>query len=379
VLEIVAGPDKVNILFASGRIVDAFPPDESPLIGVAARLVEGGVISLDPEGVVSAISESSGEGEEGYKALFLYLNSSGETFVEQEVFRTAVQQTIIDRLYSLKLGNGAYYTFRMQMVDYDRDLSPSISVGQLLLDLVAVEADFGRFESLFGSSGILELSDGDEGNASENEKRLLDAIRTGRSTIKRAQATSLLSRFAFTEALLALHDRGVVVFSPGEMPEEESEDSISPVAEAALNGTAGEEETEELSAVDDLVAALEQSIDESFSESAFADGESADVASAVEHGGEEAEEYEEPEEEYEEGSEDEEYEYEDEYEEYCPDEAQAKLMILNMRLLNASWVPQVVVIVFLAAALLVPVLRWGDAFASFGDIQFLEKRSVVAK
>lgn len=196
-LEINYPDTKFQIFFVQGKVVDLAQQGVSKVSEIIQCLKDAGY--LDPSLNVSAQS---------YTELFKNLEAQ-QVAVQQDLFSLVVKHRILDRFYALDMSHGAYYTFDVQMIEYDRDFCPSISVGQLLLDLVAMNTDAPRFNSLFGEDVIVVRSDVGSSALSEEEQVLMHHIEDG-IRIADLRRRSLLSRYHFQEALLALHERGLI-------------------------------------------------------------------------------------------------------------------------------------------------------------------------
>lgn len=202
-LEITRPQGTTTLCFSGGKIVDVLDGEKTPLQNVVERLQRGGVVTED----------FKIEGEETYQELLISLQEQqvgGEELTPQ-TFKRIVKHAVLDQLYSLDLSVGAFYTFRIEMVESDREYSPAVSIGQLLLDLVALEADLLQCEEKFPSQTLVSLapSTGQEMN-SEEEQVLLGLLSVPISRVDLLRR-SLLSLYSFCDALLSLHRRQLVV------------------------------------------------------------------------------------------------------------------------------------------------------------------------
>lgn len=246
-----------------------------------------------------------------YEELQLQLAGVG---VDEELFKLVLKHRILDRLYRLDFDSSAYYNFKVQMVEGDRKVLPAVSVGQLLLDLVSLESEKAGFESAFPSQARLECGLS-ASFASEEERLLYESIGAG-GTVAEVAARCMLSCFHYREALSALHERGFVTVT---------------------GGASAETGTERGFDVSSIVEALEQSARADLLASMSIDAPGEPPAAA----GEELE----------------------------PPGRLAELRMQvgfwSARLLQERAVPHVIVYLFLAAALLLPLFFWGGILARF--------------
>jgi hypothetical protein len=191
-------PDRLyKISFGAGKIVEVIDGPANPLEEIISILKHGNL--LPPSFVLTT--------EETYKDLALTLAEVG-TGIDEKLLKRVARHRVFDKLYSLDLQVGAFYTFRVEMVDIDREFSPSISVGQLLLDLVALDNDRASVREIFGEGGVVR-TDEDPDTLSEEEAIIYDALTT-RLPVDRLRMRSMVSEYHFNDALLALHKRNLV-------------------------------------------------------------------------------------------------------------------------------------------------------------------------
>lgn len=221
VLDIAAGCGTYKIYFVQGRIVDIAVPDMTPVQDLVTWLTRGGY-PCQPWEMYS---------EHTYAELNVRLQDEFGSAVplEPEVLRLAVRHRILERLYHLELGPGALYNFRVQMVSPENHLSPSISVGQLLLDIVEMEGEAESFRTQFSAHSIV----GPTGsiadlNLPEEEERILKVIHDGCS-VEELEVRSLLSSHAFRHGLLELRAHNMIAVR-----------GTAPESEAAPGGEIGE-------------------------------------------------------------------------------------------------------------------------------------------
>ena len=305
VLEVTLPDRKVEVLVVQGRIVDVMDVDGNPFATVVERLRRAGM--LPDEFTLPLECES-------YKELFLKINE--QVVVEQSTFKLAIKHKVLDQLYQIEASGGGFFSFQVRMIEFDREFSPNISVGQLLLDIVALNSDRERFERTFGAETLIraaKLPDGAGQNHSEEEQALLDAIGDAIAWSE-LKHKCLLSAFHVQDTLLAFKDSGRI--------------KLEQVAPVERNGHA--------LSLDKVAEALNRSIDQSFGipehepqvelaaeASLHEEIEQPEVAYAVPRIG-----------------------------------LRVKLNLLNMRLLQNSMIPHLVQIIFLLAALTIPLGLW---------------------
>lgn len=229
-LEITFPERVVRIIFVQGRIIDVLDSRHDPATAILQI--------LQMAGYFHEIETVSG----GYRQLYEACELASPGLVHQEMFAEVVRQYVLDQLYGLEFGEGVYYTFTVQMIDVDREFLPSISVGQLLLDLVSLESYAIRVAELFPPDYKIQLQPV-ETNLSTGAQQIRAAIAGGVATLEQLRTHTFLSRYHFEEALLELVDCGSIVsFAPGG-------DAANQELSLAM---AGKEEETELSEEDDL-------------------------------------------------------------------------------------------------------------------------------
>ncbi len=205
VLEITLTEGQLSVSFVKGKVVEVQRADESPAAEVIKRLVASGWL---PQGMEFSVQDYA-EAARLIKTLQLPRGA-----LSDELFRRAVKQRILDLLYdldaALKLGGGAYYVFKAQMIVVNEDFSPSISSGQILLDLVSLKQDQSRFLEAFSAGEMLRRGDNGEG-LSEEEELVWKELADGGASIEDVARRSMLSRFHLQDALLGMLERGVIV------------------------------------------------------------------------------------------------------------------------------------------------------------------------
>ena len=242
-------PDRlVKILFIQGKIVDFIDEKASANQEITALFSAAGLITGN-------INLSVGS----YRELFTQITSHAVpgVIIGEDLFRRALKQRVLHRLYTLELKTGAYFAFTAQMIEgADRDLLASISAGSLLLDFVALEADGPRFRELCPDLATVSVLVEDLGALADDERLVVDAIRAGFSSVSQIRARTMLSEFPLQDALLGMLDRKLVAVSQGKAVEKNPVALAPPTAAASAAATASSQ-----SELDDLVATLEGPLD----------------------------------------------------------------------------------------------------------------------
>jgi len=212
VLEITY-PDRVfNIYFNKGKVVEAYQAGVNAVDSIVVLLKAAGYL---PQGFTTTAL--------GYNELFLACADLPplKGIITEVLFRRVVKHRVLNELYSLELQGGAYYTFRMQMVESDKDFSPSISTGQILLDFVSLATDRERFVTMFGPDTLVFKGQFGEG-LSEEETVIFEELSPfqegseakGRRVAELHRFT-MLSRFSLQDTLLGMYERGAIATHDG--------------------------------------------------------------------------------------------------------------------------------------------------------------------
>jgi len=314
ILEVTLPNKVVQIFFVQGKVVEVIGSDAFPVTEVLESLKLGGLVPHDVE-----------ENRSSYQDLFEWLNGDPiSACIDRETFANVIRHRVLDRLYCLDFGGGAYYNFKVQMVEVEKDFTPSISVGQLLLDLVSLEADRERFADIFDLDTVLSKAEFHDLALSDEEQAVADALGTSKS-VGEVIAQSMLSTFHACDVLLGLYDRELISI----LQEDE---------QAGSNG--GQVE------VDDIVAALEHSLDESFGSNSGKEQFYIPESQIDRAEGDSSEST-------------------NETPKVVRMSPRMALGIWSVKLLQAEWVPGVAVLIFLAAALSAPFLWWQDVIEKF--------------
>ena len=258
---------------------------------------------------------------ESFSELFSGLVEAGCSISEGE-YQRIVKHMILDKLYSLEMSSGAYFTFKTCMVKAERDFLPSISVGQLLLDLVAIETDTNRFSEIFSAENVVSKEVEEDDILSEEESILFNLI-DGKRKIEDLREQSLLSVYHFQDALLAMHERGLVRVSAGQV-------MLDRQKGGEFDGS--------------LIDQLDKSIDDIFATNT--DNSTNEDESCVEVTDKSC------------GA---------EGRTSCADIADLRLRlnVVNAKILGSSWLTNSVAIIFLFSALLIPFLLWTHIYEYF--------------
>lgn len=202
VLEVLYGEYNVSIYFLNGKIVEVIDSRRDPIDHQRDILDKYGYLNKTDSGQLECST---------YQELFVALNSQANQSkaLDENTFRMALKKRILDALYDLKLDSPAVYNLKLQMVNYDRDFAPSISVGQILLDRVSLESDSERFLNTFPESGLIKRNDLAGISLTEEERMLFDAIERDTTCTKLSESV-LLSRYALQHNLLSMYDRAII-------------------------------------------------------------------------------------------------------------------------------------------------------------------------
>lgn len=237
-LEIQYPDQQVNLGFMQGKICEVQHNSQSSIEEFAKRLELAGY----------TVERSKIGWNDSYSSLFVAVNDgahiSQKLSIEEAKYKEFLKHRILDSLYELLEQAGGTYEFRNGLVEIDSEFSPSIPVGQLLLDLVALSTDESGFKEKVGSKNWVERIGTDVPNGlSEEEASLLSLVSPTGVKVTHLKELSLLSKYHFESAFSHLLAQGLVRLSNAQVS-----------ATTTLFG-------------DEIVSALEDSIDLAFSTS----------------------------------------------------------------------------------------------------------------
>lgn len=372
-LELNCGEDTFQIAFYAGKIIEFIDLAISPGYETAQRLAKAGFILPEMNQQDLSVSE-----------LFTLIDAKVPGLTE-DIFVLAVRHRILDRLYALDLGQGSYYTFNARVYDADRSYLPSLSSGQLLLDQVALKDDADKFFKIFSEDKGIKLSEDakvesvDELPVDDPEEKLLLGGLLGQVlALNELKAASLLSELHFRECLISLYERNLIALS--DLAAEESKPELTP---AELSPNHAEVDTEEArqnpasGASEDMLAALDSSIDEAFANEGLLDDEDAplempdlDAMAEDDEEGQIEDATEPPSLEAEINAEElpeEDFEDDDDLYEEGPELSNFRisLNLYNMKLLRSEKVPLYLNFIFIILALFSPFILWSEIFSVF--------------
>lgn len=202
-LELTFADQKVSIAFHTGKIAEVYRGAISPLEELSDWLRSAQVVSPD----------FSTQGVSTYSQLFPLVTAAllpTARPIDDKAFKSLIRHRTMEKIFSLPLKQGAIFSFAPELVEIDRDFSPSISVGQLLLDMVALESDDEDFEASFSPNAIVSItSKQTSGNLSLDEKYLLELIGGG-IDVQTLSNKSLMSSYHFRETLMALFNNKLI-------------------------------------------------------------------------------------------------------------------------------------------------------------------------
>ncbi|RMG41833.1 MAG: hypothetical protein D6719_07715 [Candidatus Dadabacteria bacterium] len=332
VLEINYGDSNIALEFYHGKIVEVLDYENNQYEEVHRILLNAGYVN-----------DASLPILKNYSELFVYLseNCCEDGFLDEEIFRRAVRSRLLNRLYQLDFTTNAFYSFKTRMVEVDHDFGASVTVGQLLLDQVALDSDREKFEEYFSDATVITSNPVQELALSDEEGIIYNMAKTP-VTVAEVKRCSLLSAYHLQDSLLAMLEKGIISIDVKE-----------------LSSLHGETLNQDLN-VDALLDTFEDAIDESFQQV------SKNIEEVLGHVGPAPSVVERDITSIETEGEVVEHHPHDAVVQHTP--ARVKLLALNARMLQMNWIIDVVVFIFLAAALLVPMLFWENIFRYFGGI-----------
>ena len=234
VLEIVLPERKLEVFFVQGRIVELLSAEKSLMSETLEWLSLAGLkakaaISEDPAATAAVVAAKLAEAGYG---------------LPDPRLRLLFRQRVLEHFYALSKLTGGYYSFHVRMVEYDREFAPSISVGQLLLDLVDLESEHEKFEAAFSAGRSVAAGAGETLPLSEEEREIIEQVSlAGRIKPVELQKRVFLSRFHFEQAMLSLLEQGGIEFPEDEETAEEVADLFSALSQ--VGRTSGGDESSE--------------------------------------------------------------------------------------------------------------------------------------
>jgi hypothetical protein len=201
VLEIQGSEGITTIRFVQGRVVEAFSSRLTPVQECIEWLQWAGYPVKDPKDYT----------EVNYQELAIRLQAElkADLSVSTTLLAHVVKHRVLERLYKLDVGTGSLYSFKVQMVEQEKGFSPNISVGQLLLDLVELNAERDHFYSRFPDTAIVRALCTPADITDEDEGVIIRSIGAGCS-LAELERKCLLSSYHFKHALLSLHTAGKI-------------------------------------------------------------------------------------------------------------------------------------------------------------------------
>lgn len=190
-----------EVHFISGRIVDVVRVGVAPALDLLERLIERHLVS----------ESWRGRGVATYESLFDALSNEFPEF-DRDYFQLTLHHMVLDKLYTLIYQNGAYFTFNVKMIEIEKDFAPSISVGQLLLDVVALQSETERFNQIFNQDQMIKLVDLDLETLSCEERLIAEVLVDSACSISELRSRTILSSYHFAEAILSLYDHNLIQF-----------------------------------------------------------------------------------------------------------------------------------------------------------------------
>jgi hypothetical protein len=197
-LEITIDGSMLLTRFVSGKIAEVHWDRTSMVQAVAEYLKEAKFISELPEKPVSTFQE-----------LLPFLKKHHPSLTPGR-FQDIIRHYMLDCLYSLDLDKGGFFSFRTEMVTTEKDFVPSISVGQLLLDLVALQTEQDTFTGCFPPLCLVELTGKTSQTVSPDEATIINVLMEGAVERDELKRKALLSSYTFRETLVNLNNKGIL-------------------------------------------------------------------------------------------------------------------------------------------------------------------------
>lgn len=307
VLQVEFSEQKLEILIVQGRVVDVVDLACSPVSEVLTQLQRSGLADSEIQYEPGLLT---------YASLFELLQKSA-TPVDQQSFKQVLLHRVLERLYDLDSRTGGFFIFQMRMVEYEREYAPSVSVGQLLLDLVALKNDRPKFQQLFHKGVRLEQIEGAGASLSSEESYVWNLIQNGIDfeTLKRR---CYLSSYHLQDALLSFASKNLLSLSQVQRKAEGLNlDSIADAFDQQIDSVFdGATPAAALGSAPGSVL-LDQMVGEQLPRASFSQ------------------------------------------------RVKTRINLWNLKLLHASWIPGAISFVFLLAAALAPFFLWGEVLRDF--------------
>lgn len=208
VLDIASPTGQFLIYFYNGKIIGAQTP-EHPFVNVVCDKLKGAE-AISPD-LCETLKSTVQELPELYRVLV------GRNIVSLEHFLRAKRAYEMDILYGLRKLQGGVFKFNSKIVDVDDSLALSVAPGQLLLDMVELDAAESRLEKDLKAtltSDVCVVPLGSAGPDLSDEEA--EVWRTLEIThcVREIRDRALLSEYQLTEALLGLLERRLIAPGP---------------------------------------------------------------------------------------------------------------------------------------------------------------------
>jgi hypothetical protein len=181
--------DSLSFLFYQGKLVDGQRGGASVVDELQVRMQTAGVLST-----VEVFRE--------YSTIAASLGSDGARIV-----RFFLEHLLLDLIFQLQKYVDGECRFDPRVVSFDRDVAPSISIGRILLDIVALQEDPHLFRSNLPVGSVVRMV-----AAADPDSPLQGAIERGLRgsdcTIEELKEHSGISQYDYQEVLLEMLESG---------------------------------------------------------------------------------------------------------------------------------------------------------------------------
>lgn len=324
ILDVRLVDGSVRLHFYQGKVVEFSDPRSAPCAEVFQLLVEAGIAPVALDWI-----------PQSYAALrsALIKDSRTDALFTDELFRRAILHRVLSKLYALNLEAPALTGFDSSMVEYEREFAPAISVGQLLLDLVALESDRPKFLQLFSGSILLSQGQGESAGLSSDEILIHSMLKVEKS-LPQLRKECLLSEYAFQDALVRLHDQALIAIR--QVPASSGKEDF--LDQKLLDGLdASIDEVFEAEGISSSSAALSDPPSQVLPLSPEGSPDVSDAGAAV-IASETA---------------------------LLPIGFRQRLALASSRAMHMHWIPALVMMIFLLSAVLVPLFLWQHVYEAF--------------